>query len=230
MFIQTPAAYSATHASSRKRGANNPFSAPSTASQLCHHESMHDHTLFNPERARHLSDPSRLQTQVSKSDLIHFLALRGTEDVADLGSGSGFYTDIVARLTSGVVYAVELQPTMNQAYRERGVPTNVRIIESDLRHPPLPPESIDVAYSVSVYHEVRGDLGLNDLLPLLRQPGRLVIFDWRTDPESWESGPPASIRFDKTAVAESLRPHFQHVDAQNVGRFMFVVTASGKLE
>jgi SAM-dependent methyltransferase len=191
---------------------------------------MHDHTLFNPDRARHLNDVSRLETQVSKNDLVRFLALRGDEDVADLGSGSGFYTDIVAGLTSGVVYAIELQPKMIGAYRERGLPGNVRIVESDLRHLPLSPGSIDVAYSISVYHEVRGDLGLDDLLPLLREPGRLVIFDWRTDPESWESGPPASIRFDKTAVADSLRPYFEKVDAANVGCFMFAVTASGKLK
>jgi SAM-dependent methyltransferase len=191
---------------------------------------MHDHTLFNPDRAQLLNDVSRLQTQVSENELVRFLALRGDEDVADLGSGSGFYTNIVAGLTSGVVYAIELQPKMIEAYRERGLPGNVHIVESDLRHLPLPPRSIDVAYSIAVYHEVQGNLGLDGLLPLLREPGRLVIFDWRTDPESWESGPPASIRFDKTRVADSLRPYFQRVDATNVGRFMFAVTASGKLK
>jgi SAM-dependent methyltransferase len=190
---------------------------------------MHDHGLFNPEHLRRLNDANRLLTQVGEQDLVRLLALRGDEDVADLGSGTGFYTDIVAGLTSGAVYAVELQPQMAAAYREKGLPANVRLVETDLRSIPLPKDSIDVAYSVAVHHEIEGDLGLENLLPLLRAPGRVVIFDWRSDPDSWESGPPAALRFDKAAVAESLRPYFRDIRAENVGRSMFAVVATDKL-
>jgi SAM-dependent methyltransferase len=184
---------------------------------------MADDALFNPDKARRLNDVCRLETQVSKEALLHLLDLRGNEDVADLGSGTGFYTDIVAGLTSGFVYAVEFQAEMIDAYRERGVPDNVRLVQGDIRQLPLSVRSIDVAYSIAVYHETRGDLGLAVLLPALRPPGRLVIIDWRSDPESWESGPPARLRFDKADVAESLRPYFR-----SVGRFMFAVVASDK--
>jgi SAM-dependent methyltransferase len=189
---------------------------------------MADDALFNPDKARRLNDVGRLETQVSKGTLLHLLALRGNEDVADLGSGTGFYTDIVAGLTSGFVYAVEFQAEMIDAYRERGVPDNVRLVQGDIRQLPLSVRSIDVAYSIAVYHETRGDLGLAVLLPALRPPGRLVIIDWRSDPESWESGPPARLRFDKADVAESLRPYFRSVLTENVGRFMFAVVASDK--
>jgi ubiquinone/menaquinone biosynthesis C-methylase UbiE len=127
------------------------------------------------------------------------------------------------------VYAVELQPEMAAAHREKGLPGNVRLVEANLRNIPLPQNSIDVAYSVAVHHEIQGDLGLENLLPLLRMPGRLVVFDWRSDPESWESGPPAGLRFDKDVVADSLRPYFRHIQAENVGRFMFAVVATDKL-
>jgi predicted methyltransferase len=68
---------------------------------------MADDALFNPDKARRLNDAGRLETQVGKETLVRLLGLDGDEDVADLGSGTGFYTDIVAGLTSGFVYAVE---------------------------------------------------------------------------------------------------------------------------
>jgi SAM-dependent methyltransferase len=188
----------------------------------------HD-SVFDPARACRLNDPSRLENQIGIESLARLLALRGTEDVADLGSGTGFYTDIVAGFTSGLVYAVEFQPEMIDAYRGRGVPTNVRIIQGDIRRLPLPERSIDVAYSIAVYHEVAGELGLSALLPALRPPGRLVIVDWRSDPESWEHGPPARLRFGKTDIARSLGDHFREVTAENVGRYMFAVVATGRL-
>jgi len=190
---------------------------------------MADSALFNPDKARRLNDAGRLDTQVSKESLARLLDLRGDEDVADLGSGTGFYTDIVAGLTSGLVYAVEFQARMIDAYRERGVPENVRLVQGDIRQLPLSEGSINVAYSIAVYHETRGDLGLAALLPAFRPPGRLVIIDWRSDPESWESGPPARLRFAKADVVESLRAYFRSVTAENVGRFMFAVVATDRL-
>jgi SAM-dependent methyltransferase len=189
---------------------------------------MTDDAVFNPDKARRLNDAGRLETQVSAESLSRLLDLHGNEDVADLGSGTGFYTDIVAGLTSGVVYAVEFQAEMIDAYRERGVPANVRLVPGDIRRLPLPEESIDLAYSIAVYHETRGDLGLPSLLQALRPSGRLVVIDWRSDPQTWESGPPARLRFNKEDVAASLRPLFRAVVAENVGSFMFAVVASRK--
>jgi SAM-dependent methyltransferase len=117
---------------------------------------------------------------------------------------------------------------MIDAYRERGVSENVRLVQGDIRQLSLSAGSIDVAYSIAAYHETRGDLGLAVLLPAFRPPGRLVIIDWRSDPESWENGPPARLRFDKAGVAESLRPYFRSVLTENVGRFMFAVVASDR--
>ena len=65
-------------------------------------------------------DPSRLETQLSEHDLARLLALRGDEDVVDLGSGAGFYTDRIAALTTGTVYALDIQPEMHEFYRSRG--------------------------------------------------------------------------------------------------------------
>ena len=160
---------------------------------------------------------------MSKEALDRLLALRGDEDVADLGSGTGFYTDLIPSLTTGTVYAVELQPGMHDLYRERGLPPNVQLVLGDINDLPLAAESVDVACSIVSFHETGGSVGLPKLLQILRPRGRLVVIDWRRDPESWESGPPADLRFTKEEVVQKLVPFFDEVQAEELGRFMFAV-------
>jgi len=183
---------------------------------------------FDPARAPRLNDPRRLSEQVSEDDLARLLSLKGAEDVADLGSGTGFYTDIVARLTSGTVYAVEVSARMIEAYRARGVPINVRLVQADLRQPLLEPSSVDVVYSVVTLHETGGDMGMMSLLQSLRTPGRVVAIDWRAEPASWDSGPPASIRISDEAAADIFRPYFQSVSVEHLGDFLFALVAHTK--
>lgn len=203
---------------------------------------------IRPDHAHRLDDPRRLDTQVSEQDLVRLLALLGDEDVLDLGSGTGFYTDRMAALTTGTVYAVELQPEMNDHYRRRGVPANVRLVLGDMTALPvepagsgphaaplsatgetagaaLPPASVDVVCTIATWHEVEGEVDLPGLANVLRPSGRLVVIDWRKDAESWESGPPRDIRFTKEAVADALAPYFSVASTEDLGRFMFAVVA-----
>ena len=190
---------------------------------------MNAHAAFHPERLHRLNDTRRLETQLSEADLARLLALSGHEDVLDLGSGTGFYTDRIAALTTGTVYTVELQPEMIDHYRERGVPANVRLLRGDITALPLttalPPASVDVVCTIATWHEIDGRLDLPGVAKLLRPHGRLIVIDWRNDPESWESGPPKDIRFSKEQVAGALTSQFPRTHAENLGRFMFAVTA-----
>lgn len=187
----------------------------------------HEARRYDPGKADRLNNPKRLQTQVSDTELAALLELRGDESLADLGSGTGFYTDFAAALTSGTVYAVEISPEMIAAYEDRGVPANVKTIQGDITQVKLPLGSIDAAYSVVTYHETAGDLNFPALLAALRPPGKLVVVDWRKDPEGWESGPPAEERFTAQEVAESLTRYFEKVETGKFGRFLFWVVASG---
>lgn len=202
---------------------------------------MGDHAVFHHERLHRLNDLRRLETQVSEADLARFLALHGNEDVLDLGSGTGFYTDRIAALTSGTVYAVELQPEMNDHYRERGVPANVCLLQGDITALPvaptsdapgggalaeLRPASVDVACTIATWHEIEGRLDLPGVARVLRPQGRLIVIDWRSDPESFEGGPPQNIRSSKEQVAAALAPYFPRTHAEDLGRFMFAVSAT----
>jgi SAM-dependent methyltransferase len=187
---------------------------------------MHQHAPLSPDRAARLTDPRRLETQLSERDLARLLSLQGDEDVVELGSGAGFYTDRMAALTTGLVYALDVQPEMHAFYRSRGVPANVRLVTGDVTRLELTPESVDVACSIATWHESGGVVDLAGLFRALRPGGRLVIVDWRKDPESFEGGPPLDIRFTKEEVAGSLSPYFRVVSTEDLGRFMFAVVAT----
>jgi SAM-dependent methyltransferase len=176
-----------------------------------------------PHRARHLDDPRRLQTQLSEEDLARLLALRGDEDVIDLGSGTGFYTERIAALTRGLVYAVEIEPDLHHYHASRGPRPNVRLVLGDVTRLDLPPGSAEVAVSIATWHETGGVLDLPGLARILRPGGRLIVIDWRRDPESFEGGPPLEIRADKDEVAAALAPWFTPLVSENLGRNMFVV-------
>jgi hypothetical protein len=84
---------------------------------------------------------------------------------------------------------------------------------------------VDVACSIATWHETDGVVDLGGLARALRPGGRLVIVDWRKEPDSTEGGPPLDIRFSKEEVAGSLGPHFRVVSAEDQGPNMLVVVA-----
>jgi SAM-dependent methyltransferase len=188
-----------------------------------------------------LNDLGRLDTQISESDLARLLALRGDEDILDLGSGTGFYTDRMAALTSGLVYAVEIKPELNAHYLERGLPANVRLVPGDITAlsvrpksasasrkeagPALTEASVDIACTIATWHEIEGRLDLPGVASVLRPRGRLLVMDWRKDTEPAEVGPPLAIRYAGDEVADSLASHFTVRSVENLGRSMFAVTS-----
>jgi SAM-dependent methyltransferase len=192
-----------------------------------HHD--HDHGgadgRISPAHAARLLDPDRLLTQLSEADLARLLALRGTEDVIELGSGAGFYTDRIAALTTGTVYGLDIQPAMHEFYRGRGLPQNVRLLTGDVTHLDLEVASVDVACSISTWHESDGVIDLAGLTAALRPGGRIVVVDWRRDTDAVEKGPPTGVRFKAEEVADYLAAAFRVTGSERLGQNMFAVTA-----
>lgn len=179
--------------------------------------------LFRPSRAKKLDDEERLAI-LSIETLAALLAMTGVESLVDLGSGTGFYTNRLAQLTKGIVYAVEMQPEMLERHVERGVPANVRLVLADLRRLPLPEASVDRALSIYAYHEAPGGIGLERVARALKPGGRLVIVDWKRSHEALEHGPPLEIRATWQEVAEAMTPYFSQVEGRDLDRFLFVAT------
>lgn len=103
--------------------------------------------------------------------------------IADLGSGSGYFTRRLARaVPDGKVYAVDVDAEMNERLRERladeGI-SNVEIVLGEYADPKLPDGSIDLVFTSNTFHHIqdRPDYFRNlkkDLAP----GGRVAIVDY----------------------------------------------------
>jgi ubiquinone/menaquinone biosynthesis C-methylase UbiE len=105
--------------------------------------------------------------------------------VADIGAGSGYFTERLARLVgpSGRVFATDIQPGMIDLLKRRlsaQAIQNVSVILSEPANPLLPAGAIDLALMVDVYHEL-GDpqTVLKHIRTALKPEGRLVLVEYK---------------------------------------------------
>lgn len=157
---------------------------------------------FDAERADKLEDAARRYRFCSAEELRWALDPDPADTVADLGSGTGFYTDDVAPDVARV-YAVDIQPEMHDLYREKGVPENVDLVTSGIDDLPFDDDSLDGAFSTNTYHEFATDTALAELARVIAPGGRLVLADWSAD-GSGEAGPPVDERFSTADAVAAL--------------------------
>lgn len=152
------------------------------------------------ERADALEDPSRYR-YCSREELIEMLAPTGDDLVADLGSGTGFYTDDVAPFVDAI-YAVDVQSEMHDRYRQKGAPSNVEFVTTEVSSLPFDDDHLHGAFSTMTHHEYASDEAFAELARSIRSGGRLVTVDWSAD-GAGEDGPPVDERFSlEEAVAQ----------------------------
>ncbi|WP_265111505.1 class I SAM-dependent methyltransferase [Halosolutus halophilus] len=156
---------------------------------------------FPIDRADALEDPSRYR-YCSREELVAMLAPTDEDVVADLGSGTGFYTDDVAPYVE-TIYAVDVQSEMHDRYREKGAPENVEFVTTEVSSLPFADDHLDAAYSNMTHHEYASDEAFEELARVLRPGGRLVTIDWSATGTE-ESGPPLDERFAPDDVVEQL--------------------------
>jgi len=147
---------------------------------------------FPIDRADALEDPSRYR-YCSREELLASLAVTPSEVVADLGSGTGFYTDDVAPFVE-TIYAVDVQSAMHDRYREKGAPDAVEFVTSDVASLPFADGHLDAAFSTMTHHEYASEAAFDELARVLRPGGRLVTVDWSADGAGTD-GPPLTERF-----------------------------------
>jgi ubiquinone/menaquinone biosynthesis C-methylase UbiE len=120
--------------------------------------------------------------------------------LADLGSGPGFFTIPMARLTgeTGIVYAVDSSPTMLKHLlnniAKSGVNKNIiKIVDADICKTAIPEKSVDVAFFANVLHEVEDKTAfLQEVKRICKITASVVDVDWKKVPT--EHGPPLKIR------------------------------------
>jgi ubiquinone/menaquinone biosynthesis C-methylase UbiE len=147
-----------------------------------------------------LDDPARDAYQ-KPDEVMRALALRPGEVVADIGSGSGYFTVRFARAVGerGRVYAVDISPDMirhlNRRLRDARI-GNVVTVLSDPDDPLLPDASVDRIVIVDTWHHVDGQPRYLALLRrILRPGGQVVHIDFQK--RDLPIGPPLGMKISR---------------------------------
>lgn len=132
-----------------------------------------------------LERPKREQEE--RTDLlIKGLDLNPDDKVADIGSGSGYFSFRMAKLVpQGKVYAVDISPQMIGIVRSKMAQqkvTNIEPVQSTISQTKLSPNSIDAALIVDAYHEFSHPLEMaTSILESLKPGGKLVLIEYRLE-------------------------------------------------
>ena len=152
---------------------------------------------FDPSKADRLDDVSRYRF-CSREELLGGLGVgseNGEHDdthLVDLGSGTGFYTDLVAP-HAGTVHAVDVQAAMHERYAEKGLPDNVQTVTAPIDGLPFEDGALDAAFTTMTYHEFSGAEAIEEIARVLGPGGRIVIVDWTRNGRGAD-GPPLEER------------------------------------
>lgn len=119
--------------------------------------------------------------------LVELLKLKEGDVVADIGIGTGY---IARRISpkigeTGVIYGVEIQQEMLDILDEKmaaaGI-TNIKGVLGTITDPKLPPNSVDLAIMVDVYHEFSHPYEMmQNICRGLKTGGRVVFVEYRAE-------------------------------------------------
>lgn len=155
-------------------------------------------------------DPARDAWQ-KPAEVVRALGLAPDAVVADVGSGTGYFSVRLARaVPRGRVYGADIEPDMVRFLEQRAAReglANLKSIRAAADTPRLP-ESADLVLLVDTVHHIahRGRY-FADLKASLKPGGRVAIIDFRRDSPT---GPPAQYRVaPETVVAEMAQAGYR---------------------
>jgi ubiquinone/menaquinone biosynthesis C-methylase UbiE len=170
---------------------------PPFFAQVAHQH--HPPTTAN-EYIRVLEDPGRDEWQ-RPEEVVNKLDLRPGENVADIGSGSGYFTVRFARAVgpTGKVFAVDIDREMLAYVARRAKEEhlgNIYPVQADAQDPGLEPSSIDLIFICDTLHHISDRAAYFPLLARALKPGgRLVNIDF--EKRELPLGPPLAMKIDK---------------------------------
>jgi ubiquinone/menaquinone biosynthesis C-methylase UbiE len=130
-----------------------------------------------------LERPDRA-TDEKPQKMVAALGLKSTDVVADIGAGTGYIAQLLARqVPKGKVLAVDVQPEMVELLKQRIKKSKITNIQPQLgteKSPELPAASIDLAIMVDAYHEFSYPHEMMaGIVAALKPGGRVVLAEYR---------------------------------------------------
>lgn len=182
-----------------------------------HPDHMEHH--FDPAAsAKSFDDPARDAWQMPDR-VISTLALKPGQTVADIGSGTGYFSVRLAKSAAHPrVYGADIEAGMVKYLRDRAAKdglSNIIAIQAAADTPNLP-EPVDLILIVDTYHHIGNrEAYFRRLARSLKPGGRIAIIDFRADsPE----GPPKEFRF----APEKFKSEMAHAGYRLLAQYDFL--------
>jgi len=126
------------------------------------------------------------ETEENTSTLLKNMNISKTDDIADIGAGSGYHVFKMATMaTQGTIYAVDIQEEMLTAMRNKkseGKFANVSLVKGSEKSVNLKPNSVDKVLIVDVYHEMSFPYEMMaSLKKAMRPNGKLYLIEYRSE-------------------------------------------------
>lgn len=162
---------------------------PSVRAQATDPATRREHGLHGDTDAyiRMLDNPARDGYQ-KPAEVVAALALKPGAVVADIGSGSGYFTLRFAKAVgdTGRVFAVDVEPKMIEHVKERAARIGVKNVEPILAppdDPKLPGQAVDLVFVCDTWHHVeKQEAYLAAVRRALAPSGRVVMIDYQKKP------------------------------------------------
>ena len=175
----------------------------------------------NPEINRHYQDAeyqewvgtferSGREVYDKRRTIVQTLDLRPGMDIADIGAGTGFFSLLFAEQVgkSGNVFAVDITDDFINNIKRRAKENNLENIHgivSSQKDTRLAPDSVDLVFVCDTYHHFEyPQTMLASMKRALRPGGKLIIIDFRKQPEVSSSWVMSHVRSNKQAVIKEI--------------------------
>jgi len=134
----------------------------------------------------HWLERTNREGEEAPSKAVKGLELKPDAVVADIGSGSGYYTFRIAPMVpQGKVIGVDIQPEMVAFLGEKATDLNVTNVESHLGKidsVQLPAGSVDAVILVDAYHEFsHPNEMMQSIVDALKPSGRVYLLEYRAE-------------------------------------------------
>ena len=130
-----------------------------------------------------------------------------TDNILDLGAGTGYLTIPAAKMVEGFAYALDIDPRMLKIIDTKaqleGI-SNIQLVEGSIEDILLSDDSIDIVLASLVLHETKLlATTLQQIKRVLKEGGQFMCLEYEKTESSLE-GPPLHIRVPSSVMEQEL--------------------------
>ena len=173
-----------------------------------------------------LNSPERFEW-IPPLDICELLNIKEGMRLLDTGAGTGYFAkmliDTIPNLT---IECLDTDPAMVEEIRSiTPASGSIRAQLTDGNHYPLEDSSIDAAYSIALFHELKDYKSFaSEHKRVLKTGAPLLIIDWEKILESTTRGPSLEYRIDTEDVTDVLeKAGFQNISIHRNFVYRFAV-------